>query len=142
MASIQGQITNGQIVIELWLSVTDGSSEGRFFTALVDTGATISGVSPIVVSALGLRPIAEQTASVLTPAVRTDVPLFEVFMSLPITRVIDSEEMGNFRDIHSLFNVVRITLIHQSLGMEVLLGMDFLKYCHLTTFGDTFILSN
>lgn len=103
-------------------------------TALLDTGATISGISERVVGELELAQT-EQWETIVGVHGQEDVPLYEIDMMLPI-----SDRQQTFS--RGIQNMKVIPLSVATGNFDVLLGMDLLHGFHLTLHGDLFILSN
>ena len=105
-------------------------------TALVDTGATISGITPRLVKRLGLKSRGEWMKLGGVHG-SEDVPSYKVALILPISE--------NQKETYGKGNIsldVAEFALPDSIGFDVLLGMDFLHPFHLTLYKDNFILSN
>jgi predicted aspartyl protease len=92
--------------------------------ALIDTGASISAVDPIVLSALGLQQTGE--ADIHTPStggVSVKFPTFDVRIAILA---------GREGDLHFISDTVQVTGSNLSqFGFSVLIGTDILKKCIL-----------
>ncbi len=55
--------------------------------------------------------------------------------------MLSTYQQTNRSEAHWIFHTLEVTVIHAS-NFDVILGMDFLQHCHLSLFGDYFILSN
>ena len=144
MPSFRGKIVNHQILLTVHVSKpgeidengTDGVSS---VTALLDTGATMSGVSKGLIEHLELIGTGEWESIAGVHGLE-NVPLYEVDLVLPISEILPDNEQTTFAR-----GVGKLKVMPLSIGasnFEVLLGMDFLESFHLTIYRDMFILSN
>lgn len=90
--------------------------------ALIDTGASISGVDPTILSALGFSPTGE--AEIFsTTASGVAVPTYDVCIGIYATR------QG---DVHFLSDTIQVTATNlASRGFQALIGTDILCKCIL-----------
>lgn len=90
--------------------------------ALIDTGASISGVDPTTLAALGLTPTGDieiHTPSTGGVAVRTDT--YDVRIAILA---------GRPEDVHFISDTIQVTATGLfSHGFSVLIGTDILKSC-------------
>lgn len=143
MPSFAGSIDQGRILINVLVSVPNKDLDDSSlpdsqvgYRALVDTGATISGISEKVVSELGLipdgwRPITgvHGTKNTLTCSVALHVAVSEVNQSGETVHVRGSSKMS-------------VTVLDfQPKDFDVILGMDMLMSYHLSMSNGMFILS-
>lgn len=138
MPSFMSNISGRQILLNVLVGPpgTPGD-DTEAVVALVDTGATISGVVPQLVERLGLENTGEWIT--LGGAHGTkDVATYEISLGLPIS---DHPGAPAFIRGDTSIRVAELDLSGSS-GFEVVLGMDFLQPFHLTVHRDTFILSN
>ena len=87
MPTFRGNVVNGQILIRVRISkarsrANDPPTNGKAFTALVDTGATLTAINQKVVNALSLKP--SGTRSVMGVHGEQNAPTYMVGLSLPI----------------------------------------------------------
>lgn len=130
MPTFQAPVRDGQIL----LFVTVGNQdEDRGYTALLDTGAQRTMVSPKVVSDGALVSIG---SAGIMPASGTPIqtPKYRVSLGIAIARG------GQFLVSGTDLEVAELQF--QPSNFDVLLGMDFLEDFHLTMYGGSFILSN
>ena len=105
MPTFMGQVAGRRILLQVYVGPAgEVPPPTDPVTALVDTGATISGITPRLVKRLGLK---KETYG------KGNISLDVAELALP-----------------------------DSIGFDVLLGMDFLHPFHLTLYKDNFILSN
>lgn len=143
MPTFRGQIVDRQILLTVHVSVPGNpddpaSKKVEAPRALLDTGATISGISERLIKLLEL-PEAQQWETVGGVHGTEDVPLYEIDLHLPISEA-SGEGMQTYSRGRLDLQVIPINV--QSPTFDVLLGMDFLEDFHLTIHGDIFILSN
>lgn len=136
MPSFIGRIDGGQILLNVIVGPS-GTPPGDAVIALVDTGATLSGVTPGLVERLGLENTGEWI-SLGGVHGSQDVATYEVAVGLPIS---DSPGQPAFIRGDISLKVAELALPESS-RFEVILGMDFLQPFHLTVYRDLFILSN
>jgi hypothetical protein len=92
--------------------------------ALIDTGASISGVVPSVLTALGLTPTGNtEIFSTTTGAAPISVPTYDVCIGIYAIR------QG---DLHFISETVQVTATNlASRGFQALIGTDVLRKCVL-----------
>ncbi len=92
--------------------------------ALIDTGASISGVDPSVLSALGLTPTGNaDIVSTTSGAAGVSVPTYDVCIGIYAAR------QG---DLHFVSETIQVTATHLTgRGFQALIGTDVLKKCIL-----------
>lgn len=133
-----GQVDGGRILLTVVAGPPaeppDDSSGVR---ALLDTGATISCVTPPLVERLALESDGEwiRLAGIHGPR---EAPTYRMFLGIPIA---DHHGAPAFIRGDTSLRVAKAD-IPDSAGFEVLLGMDFLHPFHFTVYRDVFILSN
>ena len=152
MASLLGQIVNGQVIVKVWLSVpvvqTGQDNIWLPSRALIDTGATISGVSDVATSALlysvtsrGLViPFTHGNLATATKSAEK-VLMYEVDMALGIERESTFQKIKR-KETNWIYHTLKVSVVQPGLNHDMLLGMDFLQYCHLSMNKELFILSN
>lgn len=133
MPTFSGQVSNGRILLHVHVG-PPGEPPNTSFRALLDTGATISGITLRVVEHLDLT--SGEWLNVGGIHGSKDAPTYKVALVLPIT-----EPAGTFGRGDMSLEVAELD-IPPDAGFDVLLGMDFLQQFHLTLYGNTFILSN
>ena len=137
MPSFMGQVTGRQILLNVAVAPPGGApTPNQMVTALLDTGATISGLTPQLVERLGLEGTGEWVNVWGAHGVQ-ETPTYRVSMVLPISA---SSTEAYVRGQHSM--LVSELSMGPGQNFEVLLGMDFLEPFHLTLYGQSFILSN
>lgn len=132
MPTFSSQLSNKQILLNVYVGPA-GEPPSITFVALLDTGATISGITPRVVDQLGLTSGEWQDLGGVHGS--QAAPIYKVALVLPI-----SEPGGTFGRGYPSLEVAELNI--PATGFDVLLGMDFLRQFHLTLYGDSFILSN
>lgn len=140
MPLLTGRITRSGAVIDALVGVTATRRElllRNGFTvpepvavqAPIDTGASVSGCSPIVFRQLDLRPV--EDISVLTPSTSPDAPhltgLFRVSWSLVAG--------GQIYPFSSWLDVILTDGFHPSEGIQALIGRDILARCAFEYWG-------
>jgi hypothetical protein len=102
--------------------------------ALIDTGASISGVDPSVLTALGLTPTGE--AEIHTPStggVPVKTPTYDVRIAILA---------GRPGDLHFISETIQVTSTDLTAqGLQVLIGRDILKSCILHFNGSDSVFS-
>lgn len=153
MASLIGDITNRQIIVEVWLSIpifpAEGAPDNEWIPikALIDTGATASAVSSKATLTL-LDTIAERRPAtsftfknIVTASDTVRVPQYDVNIALGILQ--DSTYRKNTRnETNWIFHTLDVTVFPGNENFDMLIGMDFLQHCHLSMSKGIFILSN
>ena len=113
-------------------SVGDGDP-GQSYSALLDTGAQSTMVSPKVVKETGLQSIGY--ASIIPVSGKPiQTPKYRARLSIPITQGSATLLSGSELEVAKL--------PFQPANFDILLGMDFLMNFHFTMYGGSFILSN
>ena len=155
MATFYNRIAIRQIIVSVWLSMPvvqespDSKPDWIHLRGLVDTGATVSGVSePSTLRLLDsaknrgtLPPITSR--NVTTPSGVQSVLAYNVDVGLGIPSVTTYKQISRSQT-NWIYHTLEVTVIHTEPNstFDVLLGMDFLQYCHLSMYRDVFILSN
>jgi len=152
VASFIDKVVNGQILVDVYLSMPvrpthpDDQTDWIRRKALVDTGASVSGVSEpltieLMVSGRKRGQIAPFRSQVIhTPSGTSGVPSYSADVALGIERQSTFQQTYR-RETYWIIHTLEVTVIRAS-NFDVLLGMDFLQHCHLSLYGDYFILSN
>lgn len=141
MPSFEQAITNNRIIVIVDVCRAAGE-QGFSFKALLDTGATITGISPKVVEALQLAPLGTISLSVASGDTietaryhaRVDIPIGVAVASQP-----DEQRQERFLMGRDLFVS---GLPYQPEEYDVILGMDFIGAFHITIYRNRIILSN
>ena len=136
MPSFEQQITNNRIIITVGVSLQ--GDQIRYKRALVDTGATITLISPNVVSELGLSPIG--SASIMV-ASGQQVNTYEYYSWVDIPIGYDST-VGPPTDFLMGRQLTVVGLPYQPNDYDVILGMDIIGMFHITMYRNKIILSN
>ena len=130
MPTFQRPIEDRQII--LIASVGAEGSE-KPYSALLDTGAQSTLISPRVVEEADLKAIGlADIVPVSGEPIRT--PKYRVTLSIPISQGSTILLAGGELDVAKL--------PFQPDNYDILLGMDFLMPFHFTMYGGSFILSN
>ena len=139
MPTFEQSIENRQIIIQVALS--RGPEEPRpYFRALVDTGATVTCISPNVVKQLQLAPTGRARLAV---ASGQTVPVLQYHARVDIPIVYTQAVPGGARQDSLRGNQLTVVgLIYQPDGYDVLLGMDLLGEFHITIYRNRIIVSN
>jgi len=133
--SFMGRFVSGRLLLQVAVGPPGTlPTQANVAVGLVDTGATISGITPRLAERLGLENTGEwiTVAGVHGPE---DVAAYRVSMVLPLSESIPAAFIRRPAPIQ----VAEFSLEHA--GIDVLLGMDFLHPLHLTLHEDFFILS-
>lgn len=139
MPSFSQNITDNRIIIVVAVSEGAGRPVTNF-RALLDTGATLTAVSPAVVNAVGLLPTGTMPLTVasgttfeaLQYSARIDIPIEYAVAHKP-------DEPQQFLVGNQL---VVAGLPYQPDGYDVILGMDLIGTFHMTIYRNRIILSN
>ena len=135
MPTLAVPIQDGQIIVHTVLRVPAsgplpgaGSAPAAAHRALMDTGAQRTGISPSVISDLGLVQIDTGRMLTATGGIE-DVPIYVVQIAVPATpEGTDSE--GTFPIYYKTLPVSGLPF--QPWNFDVLLGMDVLSVYHIT----------
>lgn len=135
MPTFMGEVDQHRILLNVFVGPPETPKE--VVRALIDTGATISCVTPTLVERLSLGSAEEweRLEGVHGPK---DVPIYQAFLGIPIS---DHRDDPAFVRADPSIRVAEVDF-SESAGFEALLGMDFLHPFHLTLFRNHFILSN
>ena len=144
MPAFVGTIQDNQLIIKVLVSKLHVSSapapDQKSFTALLDTGATITSVSQQVVDALGIQPVSWKEIVGVHGSEAT--PTYAIGLHIPVAEHGVTPEgapvVSVFGRSKTPLEVALLKFVPTS--FDVLLGMDVLRECHLTTFQDIFIL--
>ena len=131
MPTFAGTVVNNQILITSEVSIP-GQNSFQGYSALLDTGAQVTLISPRIVSKIGLLSIGNGS---ITPANGQPIitPRYRVSVMIPVTE--GSQTISKGRDIDVL------QLPYQPPNYDILLGMDFIYAFHLTLIQGNFVLS-
>ena len=130
MPTFGKKIEDGQIL--LLASVGHEGSE-KTYTALVDTGAQSTMVSPKVVEETDMKGIG-YAGIVPVSGKPIQTPRYRAFLSIPISQGNTVLLSGGELEVAEL--------PFQPDNFDILLGMDFLMRFHFTMYGGSFIMSN
>ena len=139
MPTFRGALDGRQILLSVWVSnPSPDANIANSYRALLDTGATISAISPKVLAELqlsqdGWMPIDGVHAT-------DDLPTCTVGIHVPITEL--SHDQRPPQTMVRGQNRMKVTIMgHQPNTFDVLLGMDLLYEFHLTVYQDQFVIS-
>ena len=139
MPTFVKRVENNRVLIQVAAAVeADGSELDHRFVALVDTGATITAVTPRLAAQIGVAPVGRRS---FIPASGQPVEtnLFGLHLAIPV------ETPTGEGDVHTFASggpLVVMELPYQPPNYDVLLGMDVLANLHITMHGGAFIMSN
>ncbi|MYE53650.1 MAG: retroviral-like aspartic protease [Chloroflexi bacterium] len=136
MPSFEQQITNNRIIIAV--RVSRQGEDVPYRRALVDTGATITAISPNVVSELGLSPIGLASTTVASGQ-QVDTYQYYSRVDIPIGHYIDQAPPTDFLMGRQL---TVVGLPYQPNDYDVILGMDIIGMFHITMYRNKIIISN
>lgn len=142
MATFEGTIANGQIIIVAAVSVSGAGGAPIPYNALLDTGAQVTMISDKVVQALGLTPVGHMPIIPVTGAPH-NTRKYRARIDIPIAS--QAVHQGGVVGPHSVLMGMDLdvgTLPYAPNNHDVLLGMNFLSGFHITMYGNRFILSN
>lgn len=139
MPSFVGSIDEGRMLVDVWVSVPgqdadeDASLVNQFqCRALLDTGATISGISRRIVDEMNLTP--DGWLPITGAHGRQDTPTCSVGMVIPVSDQSTVSTRG--------FQKMQVMVLDfQPEGFDAINGMDLLHACHLSMSNGVFILS-
>lgn len=145
MPSFAGKLDRGRMLINVLVSPPATAEQAKAkappedvvsFRALLDTGATISGISEKVVSAMDLVPDGWRPVTGVHGT--QDTPTCCIAMHIPISEVDPDGETIHMRG----FAKMNVTVLEfQPDDFDVLIGMDLLQACHLSMSSGMFFLS-
>lgn len=138
MPTFAQDVIDRQIIIGVEVSLVAGQ-HAQLYSALLDTGAQRSAISPQVVSDLGLVPIAPFSIGVASGE-SIDTYLYHARVDIPIgytSAVSSSPQRFRMGQQLSLAG-----LPYRPRNYDVILGMDFIGGFHLTLYQNRIILSN
>ena len=138
-------IKNNQIIFVSTIGMPPTSSlptpDSRPYRTLFDTGAQLTGISPNVVSELGLTAVCELSImGVSGTEVKTGG--YRVRLNIPILTgvVLAGGKVVQKTDLRGrTLDVAKLP--YQPPNYDVILGMDFIGSCHVTIQGGAFVLS-
>ena len=133
MKTYHGKIVDREILIKALVGLAGGIPLVRA-NALIDTGATISGITPSLVDRLGLGNPKHQVQVQGVHGTNT-ADVHDVSIYLAISR---AQSPSTF--FLSGRDSIEVAVIDES-DIDVLIGMDFLDGFHLAMFRDNFTLS-
>lgn len=139
MPSFVGSIDEGRMLVDIWVSVPGQNGDenappvNQFqYRALLDTGATISGISKKVVSEMNLIP--DGWLPITGAHGKQDTPTCSVGMVIPVSEQATVSMRG--------FEKMKVMVMDfQPEGFDVIIGMDLLHACHLSMSNGVFMLS-
>lgn len=143
MPSFAGRIEGGQVLLNVLVSAPNagddddsGTNGYTAYRALLDTGATISGISEKIAAELKLIPDGWRPTAGIHGV--KDTPTCSVAMHIAI-----SEKNSEGQTIHMRsYEKMSVTLLaFQPKNFDVLLGMDILQSCHFSMSNGMFMLS-
>ena len=131
MPTVAGHVQDGAVRLEAAVTGGTGMRPVREeYVAILDTGATVSLVSPKVVREADLTPIGF-TQIIPASGVVAVTPVYQIRLDI----LAEQEWRG--------WDRVRVAqLPYQPSDYDVLLGMDLIRGCHFTMFGGQFFLSS
>ena len=139
MPTFVKRVENNCVLIQVAAAVTaDRSTPDHRFTALVDTGAMMSAVSPRLARRVGVAPLGRMP---FVPATGQPVEtnMFGMFLAIPVeTPTVD----GDVRTYAAGLPLTVFELPYQPDDFDVLLGMDMLASFHITMHPGSFVMSN
>ena len=143
MPSIRGVVKDRQIILRVRVG-PPGEPEvpSNAYDGLLDTGATISGISARLIDDLNLEPNGSWiNLEGVTGAEPT--PLYTVNLALGVALPMDENASGNpaFFKGDASFEVAALKVDPEKLGCDVILGMDFLQDIHVSICRGGFFLS-
>ena len=141
MPSFDLPIVDNKAIVVVEVSSPAGN-DGIPVNALLDTGSTITGVSPKVIRALGLVPIGDLSLMVASGE-RVDTSRYRARVDMPVgipLEIPPHEQRQNI--IRTGYNMFVSGLPYQPDSYDVLLGMDFIAGFHMTIYRGRLILSN
>jgi len=137
MPSLTGNLVNGEILFNTWVFPTrrthHSTQKHQDYVALLDTGAQRSMISSKIVSQLGLKSVGYSSLVGVTG--RTfQASRFRVHIEIPIFNSIGQvDSRGKYLEV--------CLLPFTPAYYDVILGMDFISFLHLTIHNGCYILS-
>lgn len=138
MATYCGSIEKRQLLLDVVVS-NPKTNKTKRYRALLDTGATISSVSPKVLkeselSSDGWMPVEGVHG-------QKELPTCSVGLHVPITEL--SQGQQQLTTTSRGYSRMKATIMGKKVNtFDVLVGMDLLENFHLTVYKNQFILSN
>ena len=147
MPTFRGTIVDRQIILAVHVSKlpvkSSPISAPVSFRALLDTGATITSVSPKVVETLGLAPVSWHPVTGVHGTI--DTATCAINITVPITEMVPDPDDKTTQALQTFSRGAHLEVAALKIEPEtfdVLLGMDLLEDFHLTVHADQFILSS
>ena len=129
MQSVSGRHDGRRILLQVAVLGSDNPADLTFVraTALLDTGATSSALSPRIVKQLALQPFAKRPLLVATEERLVDYYLFRIglFETQYVSQPYDTT-------LPYVFTETEGFRLRDSQTFEVILGMDVIGQCDLT----------
>ncbi len=138
MPSLAQDVIDRQIIIDVEVSLGAGQ-QAHLYSALLDTGAQRSALSPQVVDDLGLVPVAPFAIGVASGEA-FDTYLYHARVDIPTgyaEAVSSSPQRSRMGQQLSLAG-----LPYRPRNFDVILGMDFIGELHITLYQNRIILSH
>ena len=147
MPTFRGTIVDRQIIPAVHVSKPPAKSgpisDPVSFKALLDTGATITSVSPKVVGTLDLAPASWHPVTGVHGTINTAT--YVVHIAVPITERVPDPHDETTQALQTFSRGAYMEVAALKIepdAFDVLLGMDLLEDFHLTVHADQFILSS
>lgn len=148
MPTFRGRIDQKRVILDVLVGLPGKEDPGEAgmqpFKALLDTGATLCGISRRLIEQLGLS--TDEWTDLTGFGGTAETPIYKVSLVIPIPTgpAEDGVQSLYATGNHSL-EVAELGIEDdhiEKVGFDVILGMDLLRGLHLTMHGDLFILSN
>jgi hypothetical protein len=138
MPTYGGSIKKRQLLLDVIVS-DPKTNKTRPYRALLDTGATISSISPKVLKELELS--SDGWMPVEGVHGEKELPTCSVGLHVPITEL--SQGQQQLTTTSRGCSRMKVTIMGKKANtFDVLVGMDLLEDFHLTVYKNQFILSN
>lgn len=138
MPTYCGSIKKRQLLLDVIVS-NPKTNKTRPYRALLDTGATISSISPKVLKELELS--SDGWMPVEGVHGEKELPTCSVGLHVPITEL--SQGQQELTTTSRGYSRMKVTIMGKKANtFDVLVGMDLLEDFHLTVYKNQFILSN
>lgn len=143
MPTYCGSIKKRQLLLDVIVS-NPKTNKTRPYRALLDTGATISSISPKVLKELELS--SDGWMPVEGVHGEKELPTCSVGLHVPITELSQGQQQPGQQELTTTsrgYSRMKVTIMGKKANtFDVLVGMDLLEDFHLTVYKNQFILSN
>jgi len=140
MPSYNGEIVNRQAIINVIITPADNTRKQTSWKALIDTGATVCGISAAVINSLSLHPKTQKPVVGIAGSRATNI--YRINLHIPITTntLVGPNQLAQQSSLLSQHNIEASEISAQP-GFDVLLGMNTLEHCVFFISGNRFTIA-